>query len=162
MSRWSRYPWTAAALVVLAAAIALLADAGPAGTSMSVKVSVSPDRGLFNGEVVTVSGHGLVHSYNGAAQTWFVTECTTAVHGRMSPATDTAHCDITDAKAIRVAHDGWFSTRFRVRSGIIGDGYCGTAGHPACVIGVGTAQGLGTVVKVTFGGPSAGQATTRG
>jgi hypothetical protein len=152
MSRWSRYPWSAAALVLLAAAAALLADAPPAAAAASAKAS--PDRGLVNGQAVTISGHGLVHSYGGNAQTWFVVECTAAVRGRMSPANDTSHCDITAAKAIRVAHNGSFSARFHVHTGIIGDGYCGTAGHPSCVIGVGTAAGLGTVVKIWFAAPS--------
>jgi hypothetical protein len=152
MSRWSRCRWPAAALAVLApGAAALLAEAAPAGAAVSVKVS--PDHGLVNGQVVTVSGHGLVRSYDGAAQTWFATECTAAVHGHMSPATDTSHCDITDAKAIRVAKDGAFSTRFRIRTGIVGDGYCGSDGHASCVIGIGTSDGLGTVVKITFADP---------
>jgi hypothetical protein len=149
MSRWSKKRWPAAALAVLAPGAAVLAEAAPAGAA-SVSVRVSPDRGLVNGQVVTVSGHGLVRSYGGSAQTWFATECTAAVHGRMSPATDTSHCDITDAKAIHVAHNGSFSTHFRVRTGIVGDGYCGSDGHASCVIGVGTAAGLGTVVKINF------------
>ena len=152
MSRWSKSRWPAAALAVLAPGAAVLAEAVPAGAS-SVSVKVSPDSGLVNGRIVTVSGHGLVRSYEGTAQTWFATECTAAVRGRMSPTTDTSHCDITDAKAIRVAHNGSFSTRFRVRTGIVGDGYCGSNGRATCVIGVGTAAGLGTVVKISFADP---------
>ena len=58
--------------------------------------------------------------------TWFVTECTAAVRGRMNPATDTPHCDITDAQAIRVSSNGHrFGSHYRLRTGIIGDGYCG-------------------------------------
>jgi hypothetical protein len=158
MARWSRWWQPTGALVVLAAAATLVAD--PAAASTAVSVKVSPDHGLVNGQVVTISGHGLARSYDGAAQTWFAVECNSAVHGHVSPANDTSHCDITDAKAIRVAHNGAFSTRFRVRTGIIGDGYCGTNGHPTCVIGVGTAQGLGTVVKITFGAPASGLETT--
>jgi hypothetical protein len=156
VSRWSKYPWSLATLVVLVAGAALLAQPVPAGAGASVTVKVSPDHGLANGQVVTISGKGLVRSYEGNAQTWFATECTAAVHGRVSPAKDTSHCDITDARAIRVARNGSFSTRFRVRTGIIGDGYCGTNGHNTCVIGVGTAQGLGTVVKITFASPPSG------
>ena len=158
MTGWSRWWWSAAAFVVLAAGAGLVADPAPASAAVSVKVS--PDHGLVNGQVVVISGHGLVRSYNGAVQTWFAVECNRAVHGHLSPATDVSHCDITDAKAIRVAHNGSFSTRFRIRSGIIGDGYCGTPGHPGCVIGVGTAQGLGTVVKIRFGAPPTGLGTT--
>ena len=71
----------------------------------------------------------------------------------MNPDTYTPHCNLTDAKVIRVARNGTFSTRFRVVAGIVGDGYCGTAGHLSCVIVVGTAQGLGTDVRVTFKSP---------
>ena len=165
MTGWSRRWWSAAALVLAAGAAratgaALKAGAATAGAGVSVKVS--PDHGLVNGQVVVISGHGLARSWNGAAQTWFAAECNRAVHGHISPATDTSHCDITDAKAIRVSRNGSFSIRFRVRSGIIGDGYCGTVGHPGCVIGVGTAQGLGTVVKITFAAPTSLGSTTSG
>ncbi len=153
MSRWSRSRWQAAALVALGAGAALGAEALPAGAS-GVSAKVSPNHGLVNGQVVTVSGHGLTRSYDGTAETWFAAECTAAVHGRMSTDADTPHCNITDAQGIRVARNGSFATRFHVRTGIIGDGYCGTVGHPSCVIGIGTAQGLGTVVKITFASPA--------
>ena len=68
----------------------------------------------------------------------------------MNPATDTPHCDLTDAQSLHVTRNGTFSARFRVRTGIVGDGYCGTAGHATCVLGVGTAEGLGTVVRIRF------------
>jgi hypothetical protein len=158
MTRWSRWWWPAAALVVTAAAAPLVAGAAPAGAGVSVKVT--PDHGLVNDQVVVISGRGLVRSWKGAPQTWFAVECNAAVHKRLSPATDTSHCDITDARAIRVARNGSFAIHFRIRTGIIGDGYCGTPGHPACVIGVGTAQGLGTVVKIAFGAPRTGLETT--
>ena len=118
-------------------------------------VKVTPNQGLKPGQTVTVSGHGLPKSSGGSPLTWFVTECTAAVRGRMNPATDTPHCDITHAQAIRVSRNGTFSARYRLTTGIIGDGYCGTAGHATCVIGVGTAQGLGTVVRITFKTPPA-------
>ena len=76
-------------------------------------------------------------------------------HGAGSnPSTDTPHCDITAAQALKVAHNGdTFNARYKVTTGIIGDGYCGTAGHATCVIGVGTAQGLGTVVRISSRAP---------
>ena len=117
-------------------------------------VRVTPDQELRPGQTVTVSGRGLPKSSGGTPLTWFVTECTAAVRGRMNPATDTPHCDITHAQGIRVSRSGTFSARYRLTTGIIGDGYCGTAGHPTCVIGVGTAQGLGTVVRIAFRTPA--------
>jgi hypothetical protein len=113
-------------------------------------VKVSPSQGLKSGQTVIVSGHGLPKSSGGKPQTWFVIECTAAVRGRVDPATDTPHCDITHAQALRVSAKGTFSSRYRLTTGIIGDGYCGTAGHTTCVIGVGTSEGSGTVVRITF------------
>jgi hypothetical protein len=148
--------WAAAVVlsVLAAGTIAVAGVPGPAGASgSSVAIKVTPSSGLVDGQTVTISGRGLVHSYRGSAQTWFVTECTASVQGRMNPSTDTSHCDITAAKAIRVGKGGAFTAHYRVVTGIIGDGYCGTAGHLGCVIGVGTAEGLGTVVHITFKSP---------
>jgi hypothetical protein len=165
MSRWSAYrlsahaPTLGAAVACTAAAAAaaavvvvsgtLLAGPASAGTpGMSIKVT--PNRGLVNGQLVTVSGRGLIRAAGATGVTWFVTECTAAVHGRVNPATDTPHCDVTDAQGIRVSRNGSFSTKFRVHAGIVGDGYCGTTDHASCVVGLGTAKGQGTVAKITF------------
>ncbi len=155
MHRWS------VAAVALAGAIggavpALPAQAGTTG----LFVKVTPAQGLASGQTVTVSGRGLSKSAVDAPLTWFVTECTAAVRGRMDPATDTPHCDITHAQTLRVSARGTFSSRYRLTTGIIGDGYCGTAGHATCVIGVGTAQGAGTVVRISFKTSPAAASTT--
>ena len=158
MSRLSAYRWSAhvpalgATVLFAVASSVLLAGPASAGTSR-LSVKVSPDRGLVNGQTVTVSGRGLSHSSGGSGLTWFVTECTAAVHGRVNLSVDTPHCDVTDARGIKVSHDGTFSTKFRVRAGIVGDGYCGTSGHTSCVIGVLTAKGQGTVVTISFAAP---------
>ena len=83
----------------------LPAPAGAAG----LVVKITPDQGLKAGQTVTVSGHGLPKSSGGSSQTWFVTECTAAVRGRMDPATDTPHCDITHARPSGSAPDGTFT-----------------------------------------------------
>ncbi len=118
-------------------------------------VKVTPSQGLKAGQMVTVSGHGLPKSAGTAPQTWFLTECTAVVRGRMNPSTDTPHCDITHAQALKVTKSGTFNARYRLTTGIIGDGYCGTTGHATCVLGVGTAQGMGTVVRISFKTPAA-------
>jgi hypothetical protein len=165
MSRLSAYGWSfrasalGMAIVCAAASSILLAASASAGTK-SPSAKVSPDRGLVNGQVVTVSGRGLSRTAAGSGLTWFMTECTGAVHGRVNLSSDTPHCDVTDAKAVKIGHDGTFSTRFRVRAGIVGDGYCGTNGHTTCVIGVSTAKGQGTVVKVSFATPKPTTTTT--
>jgi hypothetical protein len=148
----------AAVLCALSPGVLLAGSASAGSTALAVKVS--PDRGLVNGRVVTVSGRGLSRSGTGSGLTWFVTECTAAVRGRMNPAKDTPHCDVTDARGIRLGHDGSFSTKFHVRAGVVGDGYCGTMGHTSCVIAVATARGQGTVVKISFATPSTTTSTT--
>jgi hypothetical protein len=156
MQRWS--VGVAALAGVLGAAVlpALPAQAGTPG----MVVKVTPSQGLKTGQLVTVSGHGLPKSAGTSPQTWFMTECTAAVRGRVDPSTDTPHCDITHAQAIKVTKSGTFTTHYRLTTGIIGDGYCGTAGHATCVIGVGTAQGLGTVVRISFKTPPAAPSTS--
>jgi hypothetical protein len=158
MSRLSAYGRSlrasALGVAVVCAAVSSILLAGPASAgTKSPSAKVSPDRGLVNGQVVTVSGRGLSRTAAGSGLTWFITECTAAVHGRVNLSYDTPHCDVTDAKGVKVGHDGTFSTRFHIRAGIVGDGYCGTAGHTTCVIGVSTAKGQGTVVKISFAIP---------
>jgi hypothetical protein len=128
------------------AVFALPAQADAAGPVVRVR----PDQGLQPGQTVTVSGHGLPKSPKGSPRTWFITECTSAVRGRLNPTTDTPRCDIADARALRVSSSGSFSSRYRLTRGITGDGYCGTDGSDTCVIGVGDVQGQGTVVRITF------------
>ena len=157
--------WSAAALILpgllcvtVPGTLAVLAGLAAAAPGMSVKVS--PNTGLVDGQSVTITGHGVARESDGKPLTWFATECTAAVRGRMNPSTDTPHCDVTEAQAIHVRSNGTFTTHFRVETGIIGDGYCATPGHASCVIGVGTAQGQGTVVKITFRTPATAPTTT--
>jgi hypothetical protein len=152
MHRWSTAPFVVSGLLC-AAVLGTLAPASPAAGALGIFVKVTPNKGLVDGQTVTITGRGLARSSDGKPLTWFVAECTAAVQGRMNPSTDTPHCDITAAQAIRVRANGTFTARFRVLTGIIGDGYCATPGHASCVIGVGNAQGQGTVVKITFKAP---------
>ena len=149
MDRW----WLAvvAALVVAASGTWLLTAPAPAGAS-SIYVKVSPDKDLSHGQWVTVSGHGLPRV---KGQTWFVDQCTAAVRRRMNPATDTQHCDLTAAKILKMGRNDSFSTRYRIITGIVGDGYCGTPGHLSCVLSIADAAGGGTVVKIEFRPPPA-------
>ncbi len=142
--------------LVGAAALAGSAAAGAAGLS----VKVSPNRGLVNGKTVVITARGLARTAAGKPLTWFAVQCTAAVTGRLNPSTDTPHCNVTAAQALKVAHNGSATARFKVTTGIVGDGYCGTAGHTTCVIGVGTALGQGTVVRITFKNPAPSGSTT--
>ena len=138
---------------------AVLAGPPPAGAS-GFSVKVTPNRGLSNGQTVVVTARGLARTAAGKPLTWFAVQCTAAVTGRLNASTDTPHCDVTAAQALKVAHNGTATARLKVATGIIGDGYCGTAGHATCVIGVGTAQSQGTVVKITFKVPAQSGSTT--
>ena len=144
------YRRSAAAVIVGCFVGAAVLAAPPVAGASGVSVKVTPNHGLVNGQTVTITGRGLARSANGKPLTWFAVECTAAVVGRLNPSTDTPHCDVTDAQALKVARNGSVTARFRVRTGIIGDGYCGTPGHATCVIGVGNVQGQGTVVRITF------------
>lgn len=120
----------------------------PAGAAISLRVT--PSHGLVAGQTIAVTGRGLGSPPAKDAPTWFVTQCTTSVRGHMDPSTDTPHCDITHAKAVRLSHNGTFNVHYRVVTGIIGDGYCGTVGHATCIIVVGTATGQGAAATITF------------
>jgi hypothetical protein len=148
----------AATLGCLVAAV-VLAASPPAGAS-GVSVKVNPNRGLVDGQSVTISGRGLARTAGGKPLTWFAAQCTAAVMGRLNPSTDTPHCDIAAAQALRVARNGTFTARFHVMTGIVGDGYCGTPGHATCVIGVGNVQGQGTVVRISFKVPAPAEPAT--
>jgi hypothetical protein len=153
VDRW--WVTIAAALAVAASGAFLVLAPGPAAAS-GVYAKVSPNQHLTHGEWVTVSGHGLPHI---KGQTWFVDQCTAKVQHRMNPRTDTQHCDLTAAKIIKLARNGSFSLRYRMITGIVGDGYCGTPGHLTCVLTVADAAGGGTVVKVGFRAPASHPAT---
>ncbi len=161
MHRWSAAPFIMSGLLCAAVLGTLAAPAAPAAGASGISVKVTPNRGLVDGQTVTITGRGLARSSGGKPLTWFAAQCTAAVQGRLNPSTDTPHCDVTTAQSIHVRTNGTFTARFRVRTGIIGDGYCGTPGYASCVIGVGDAPGQGTVVKITFkGSPSTATAPT--
>ena len=151
---------TSAALTVLCLVCAAVLAAPVAAGASGISAKVMPNRALVGGQSITVSGRGLAQSAGGKPLTWFAAECTAVVKGQMNASTDTPHCDVTAAQAIRVRHDGSFSMRFRVRTGIIGDGYCGTPGHSGCVIGIGAVGVRGTVVRFWFKSPAPPTTTT--
>ncbi len=136
MDRWAAI---AAALVAAASGAYLVIAPGPAAAS-GISAKVSPNQHLVHGQWVTVSGHGLPHV---EGQTWFVAQCTAAVQHRMNPKTDTQHCNLTAAKVLKVGRNGSFSLRYRLITGIVGDGYCGRSGHLTCVLAVANAAGGG-------------------
>jgi hypothetical protein len=128
--------------------MSMVALATPAGAS-GLSVKVSPSKGLANNEAVKVSGKGFPYSTKGKANSFFATECTAAVTGKLSVA-DAVHCDESHVAVVKVSKKGTFSFAFTVITGPIGDGMCGTPGNLKCVIGIGDVAGQGSVGKITF------------
>ena len=135
-----------------AVALFLSALALPAGANPGYSIKVTPDTGLVKGETVTVTGSGFPYSTGGAANTYFMAECTSAVTGALT-ATDTGHCNIGAVQSVTVTQAGTFSTKIKLVTGVVGDGVCGITGHLTCVIGVGNTTADGTAVQVTFKAP---------
>ena len=138
---------------------AALAASAP-GAARRASPSRSPPAAASERPDASSSRPGLAKYAGGKPLTWFADQCTAAVTGRLNPSTDTPHCDITARPGAEGGAQRQRHGPFKVTTGIIGDGYCGTAGHATCVIGVGTAQGLGTVVRITFKAPAASASTT--
>jgi hypothetical protein len=127
---------------------ALATGMAPAGAA-TVSVKVTPAKNLSNGKTVVVSGKGLPVTTNGKKNAFFIDECNSAVTGQLSVA-DEPHCAVSLAKALKVNKNGSFKTTFKVATGTVGDGSCGTSGNSTCVIGVGDASGQGAVAAITF------------
>jgi hypothetical protein len=124
----------------------------PAGANPGYSMKVTPDTGLVKGETVTVTGAGFPYSTDGGVVSYFMAECTSKVTGALS-ATDTGHCNIGAVQSVTVTQAGTFSTKLKLVTGTVGDGYCGTKGHLTCVIGVGDTTADGTAVQITFKAP---------
>ena len=135
-----------------AVALSLSALALPAGANPGYSMKVTPDTGLVKGETVTVTGSGFPYANGGAAISYFMAECTSAVTGALT-ATDTGHCNIGAVQPVTVTQAGTFSTKIKLVTGAVGDGVCGTTGHLTCVIGVGDTTADGTAVQITFKAP---------
>ena len=126
-------------LAVAAGSLALVAaPAGAAGTTLTAK----PNANLTNGQSVTVKGTGFTpkdHVY--------LIEC-------LRTATGEAGCDLSTATAVTVKADGNIPpTAFKVVTGKIGNGTCGTtkANHADCAINAGNISGGDTgTVNIAF------------
>lgn len=133
-------------------ALSLLALALPAGANPGYSMTVTPDSGLVKGQTVTVTGSGFPYATNGAPNTYFMAQCTSAVTGALN-SSDTGHCNIGAVQSVTVTQAGTFSTKLKLVTGVVGDGVCGTKGHLTCVIGVGNTTADGTAVQITFKAP---------
>ena len=112
----------------------------------NLRATVTPSRGLKNGQGVTVSWSGYAPgvSIN-------ILECS------KSPPTQATDCDLKAGQADILENDptGTGSLSFTVTAGVVGSGTC-DATHPGCVVvvnqGASLAPAATTVVPISFGG----------
>ena len=109
------------------------------------KLVVTPSTGLTNHKTVTVSGTGFK-----AKDQVYITECQATAKGE-------AGCDIFLAVPVKITAAGVLpKTKFKVATGTIGNGKCGTvaANLKKCAVSVGNASGGDSAVfKIVFAAP---------
>ncbi len=130
---------------------ALVADASIAFVS-GPGVSVSPSTGLSGTQSVTLTGSGF-----SPGDTVFAVEC-------LATATTSAGCDTSSAVPMRVSAQGTLpSTYFKVVTGKVGSGTCGTTvgNYADCVIEVANSAGADRgIATIAFVGPTLRAPTT--
>jgi hypothetical protein len=120
-------------------------NVGGAGAAATPKLVVTPSTGLTNHKTVTVSGTGFKPKDN-----VYITECQANAKGE-------AGCDIFTALPEKISAKGVLAkTKFKVVTGTIGNGKCGTAkaNLRKCAVSVGNASGGDSAVfKIVFAAP---------
>ena len=119
------------------AVLALALGTYPAGAATHPRqhITVRPSIALRNGEVVRVQGAGFKPH-----DSVYLVECLAVAQGQ-------SQCDIMTATPAKITARGVLPvTRFKVHTGKIGKGWCGTTPRnlAACAISVGTATGQDT------------------
>jgi hypothetical protein len=137
---------SAAAVAIILGGLVLAADVLPANaeTVTVPTITLTPDIGLLNGQVVSLSGNGFTP---GASLAAF--ECN-------GQATGVAGCDTSKVDPITVTSSGTFTTSFSAMTGTIGDGTCGiSATDSLCFVAIGTtSDALIVDASIAFvGGP---------
>ena len=136
----------ATGVAVVLVATAALGAAG-AGSATTPKLAVAPSTGLTKGKVVKVTGSGFRPRDH-----VFLVEC-------LNDATGQGQCDIDTATPATVTRKGVLPpTKFRVVTGKVGNGTCGTTASNGknCVINVGNASGGDTATAaIAFRAPKA-------
>lgn len=119
--------------------------AASASAAKGPKVVVSPWNGLKNHQMVKVSGSGFK-----AHDTVFIVECLTS-------ATGGSQCNTLGATPVTISAKGILApTKFKVLTGKIGNGKCGTtlANRKGCDISVGNISGGDSAsMKIVFAAP---------
>ena len=118
---------------------------GASAAAAKPKLVVTPSTGLTNHKTVTVSGTGFKPKDN-----VYITECQATAKGE-------AGCDIFTALPAKISSKGVLAkTKFKVVTGKIGNGKCGTtaANLRKCAVSVGNVTGGDSAVfKIVFAAP---------
>ena len=132
----------AAAVAMVSTAVLTGAWASVAGAKPVPKLIVFPSTGLTNGKTVIVKGTGFKPK-----DSLYVTEC-------LRTAKDAGGCDISTAVPVTASAKGVLpATRFKLITGVIGTGKCGTklTNLNKCAVSVGNANGGDTAsFNITF------------
>jgi hypothetical protein len=135
-----------AVVALILGGLSLTADAlaASAATVALPSITITPNIGLTDGQVVSVSGSGFTPGASLAA-----VEC----NGK---ATGVTGCDTSSIDPITVGSTGTFTVTFNAATGPIGNGTCGTGAADAlCFIAIGTtSDALVADASIAFaGGP---------
>ena len=132
----------AAVGAVLSTAVLIGGGASLAGAKTVAKLVVTPSTGLTNGKSVTVKGTGFKPK-----DSLYITECLRTAKGA-------GGCDISTAVPVTASAKGVLpTTKFKLTTGVIGTGKCGTKSTNLnkCAISVGNASGGDTAsTNITF------------
>ncbi len=133
---------TAAAVAVLSTGILSGGLATVAGAKSVPKLVVTPSTGLTNGKSVTVKGTGFKPK-----DQLYITEC-------LRTAKDATGCDTATAFPVTASAKGVLpATKFKLITGVIGNGKCGTKSTNLnkCAVSVGNISGGDTAsANITF------------
>ncbi|HEV2427911.1 MAG TPA: neocarzinostatin apoprotein domain-containing protein [Acidimicrobiales bacterium] len=129
----------AVAALALSAPLAVGVGGVGSGAVTTPHLVVTPSTGLHNGEWVKVSGSGFR-----AHDMVFLVEC-------LSTAKGAAGCNTAGATPVTITAKGVLvSTRFKVMTGKVGSGHCGTTARnlKGCEMSAGNAAGKDTASTV--------------
>ena len=137
---------TATAIVLVSSGLLVGGlSVGAGATLKAPHLVVTPSVNLTNKQIVKVSGTGFK-----AKDHVYITECQVTAKGQ-------AGCDINLATPVTITAKGVLPlTKFKVITGVIGNGRCGTtaANLKKCAIGVGNISGGDTAsAHITFLAP---------
>ncbi len=134
-----------AALLSTGLATSGLINVTSASAAATPKLVVTPSTGLTNHKTVTVSGTGFKPK-----DMVYITECQANAKGE-------AGCDIDTATLVVITAKGVLpKTKFKVVTGTIGNGKCGTAASnlKKCAVSAGNISGGDSAVfRITFAAP---------